>query len=598
MRILLNPERALRPERHSLVALGVLVLLPMFVLGLAVANPDGEVEGVVLSKDIMLSSAGPLGAVTVVGDSVLLGAALWSPTLPDQLQANGWGPVRFHAGVGDKAGPTGSTSTAGWWIEAWRREGWDAPNVVVNLGANDSALCRTDVACSRRRILDVVEVIGPGHRIWWPMITRNPGSEADAAAWNTALAQIAAERDDFFTWDWPTEMASGGYVSTDNTHLDAAGYRKRSLRMAAAFTDDLARAQQVGGDAALPAPTASPSQFLPLDPVRVVDTRRDAPGRRPDGTEFSVDFGGRLPSGATAVAINVTAAAPGADGYLSAGPCGAANSGSTVNFTRGMSRGAMTVTPLGPDDKVCIFNRGDTDVIVDLQGAFVGGAGASGLTPLDANRRLADTRATGRSAVLVVDTPPGAKAVAVNLTVVNAAEPGWLRAAPCDAVTGVSNVNYGPAEAVAGSAFVATSAQDTICVETSTSADVIVDLTGTFGTGGLAFVPVPPTRMLDTRNAIGGWSPIHGARQTLDVRVAPDNAKAVTGTLTMVAPVAWGYLVGHACGPTPPTSSVNAGAGQALANSLTTGVSDSGRLCVYSQPATQSLFDVTGWWVP
>ncbi len=66
----------------------------------------------------------------------------------------------------------------------------------------------------------------------------------------------------------------------------------------------------------------------------------------------------------------------------------------------------------------------------------------------------------------------------------------------------------------------------------------------------------------------------------------------------MVAPVASGYLVGHACGPTPPTSSVNAGAGQVLANSLTTGVSDSGRLCVYSQPATQSLFDVTGWWVP
>jgi hypothetical protein len=570
----------------------------MFVLGLAVANPDGDVEGIVLSKDIMLPSVGPLGAVTVVGDSVLLGSGLWGPTLPDQLQANGWGPVRFRAGVGDKAGPIGGTTSAGWWIETWRREGWDAPNVVVNLGANDSGLCRTDVACSRKRILDVVESIGPGHRIWWPMITRNPGSESDAAAWNAALAQIAAERDDFFTWDWPVEMASGGYVSNDNTHLDVVGYRQRSLRMAAAFTHDLARALRVGGDAVLPAPTAAASQFLPLDPVRVVDTRHDSPGRRSDGTEFSVDFGGLLPSGATAVAIGVTAAGPGADGFLSAGPCGTANSGSTVNFTRGVSRGAMTVTPLGPDDTVCIFNRGETDVIVDLQGAFVGGVGASGLVPLDANRRLVDTRTTGRSAVLVVDTPPGATAVAVNLTVVSAAEAGWLRAAPCDAITGVSNVNYGPVEAVAGSAFVATSEQDTICVETSTSADVIVDLTATFGAGGLSFVPVSPTRMLDSRNAIGGWSPIHGAGQTLDVRVAPDNAKAVTGTLTMVGPLASGYLVAHACGPTPPTSSVNAGAGHALANSLTTGVSSSGRLCVYSQPATHSLFDVTGWWVP
>jgi hypothetical protein len=50
---------------------------------------------------------------------------------------------------------------------------------------------------------------------------------------------------------------------------------------------------------------------------------------------------------------------------------------------------------------------------------------------------------------------------------------------------------------------------------------VIVDLTGTFGDGGLSFVPVRPTRMLDTRNAIGGWSPIHGSGETLDVRVAP-----------------------------------------------------------------------------
>ena len=28
----------------------------------------------------------------------------------------------------------------------------------------------------------------------------------------------------------------------------------------------------------------------------------------------------------------------------------------------------MTVTPLGPDGRVCVFNRGETDVIVDLQG--------------------------------------------------------------------------------------------------------------------------------------------------------------------------------------------------------------------------------------
>jgi lysophospholipase L1-like esterase len=571
--------------------------LALVAVGLVVANPDGSAEGVVLSKDITLPAVGPLGPVTVVGDSVLLGSALWSPTLPDQLQASGWGPIMFRAAVGGQAGPTRGTTSAGWWIETWRQQGWDAPNVIVNLGANDSGICRTDVACSRRRILDLVEVIGSGHRIWWPMITRNPTGTAEAVAWNTALTQIAAERDDFFTWDWPTEMAVGGYVSPDNTHLDAAGYRRRSLRMAAEFTGDLARATRVGGDAELPVPAASASTYVALAPTRVVDTRHDVAGRRPAGSELVVDFGDRLPAGTNAVAIGLTAVTPDAAGYLSAGPCGTSNDGSSVNFTPGGARAAMTVTPLGSDGRACVFNSTGTDILVDLQGVFVDGGGESRFTPLATNQRLIDTRATGRSRVLVVDTPPEATAVAVNLTVVGAAEPGWLRATPCDAVAEVSNVNFLPTEAVAGSAFVATSPQDTICVETSAPADVIVDLTGTFGDGGLSFVPVRPTRMLDTRNAIGGWSPIHGAGQTLDVRVAANGAEAVTGTLTIVGPMRAGYLTAFGCGPTPATSSVNADAGRALANSLTTGVSDSGRLCVYTDPVTHSLFDVTGWWV-
>lgn len=593
-----NRARLRRVGRHLRVAAGVILLVPALVIGIGAVHPDGAAEAEELAKDIVLPTAGPLGAVTVFGDSVLLGSGLVGPTLPDQLQAMGWGPITFRAGVGNRAGPPGNPSTAGWWIQHWRASGWDAPNVIVNLGANDSGICSDDVACARRKILDVVDTIGAGHRIWWPMITRHPVYESDAVAWNTALTQIAAERSDFSTWDWPAEMATGGYVSPDYTHLDAAGYRRRSLLMATAFTNELARATRVSADADLPAPTAAASSYVPVAPVRVVDTRREAPGRRPDGSELAVDFGGRLPAGATAVAISVTAAGPSTDGYLSAGACGRPNTGSTVNFTRLTDRGAMTVAPLGADGRVCISNRGATDVIVDLQGAFVAGAGRIGFSPLAANQRLVDTRASGRSQVIVVDTPPSATAVALNLTVVNAVAPGWVRATPCDGVTEVSNVNFGPLEAVAGSAYVTTSAQHTVCVETSTSADVLVDLTGTFGTGGLSFVPVPPTRMLDTRNATGGWSPIHGAGQTLDVRVAPAGAKAVTGTLTIVGPVTAGYLVADACGVTPPTSSVNAGTGQVLANSLTTGVSDAGRLCVYSHPVTHSLFDVTGWWVP
>ena len=125
----------------------------------------------------------------------------------------------------------------------------------------------------------------------------------------------------------------------------------------------------------------------------------------------------------------------------------------------------------------------------------------------------------------------------------------------------VSNVNFGPTEPVAGSAFVPTSDDDTICVAASTSVDVIVDITGSFTAGaGLRFVPAEPSRMIDTRSGVGGWAPIHGRDQTIDSRVAPADAEAVTGTLTIVSPVTGAFLTAYGCGTPPATSSVNADA--------------------------------------
>ncbi len=558
-----------------------------------------EVAGsIVMAEDIHLPIDRPLGPVTVIGDSVLLGSGLYSPTLPDRLVEHGWGPVRYRGAVGMTAGVGTTSNDAAWWIRHWRAQGWDARDVIVNLGANDSGICGINQACARTRILAVLDEIGFGHRIWWPKITRTQTSPdlQQQQAWNAALDQLAAARPDLYTWDWPAELASGGYgPASDYVHLSPAGYRKRSETIAQAFTHDMTRSVRVGGDAPLPVPAAGPSTYVPLVPERVIDTRSQDPGRRPAGSVLTVDFGALIPAGASAVAVNVTATGAAAAGFLAAGGCGAPIAGSTVNFERDVDRGAMAITPLGTGDDLCVFSSADTDVVVDLQGVFVGDGGV-GLHPLAVQDRLADTRATGRQGRLVLDTPPGASAVAVNLTVVGAASAGWLRAFPCDATTEVSNVNYGAGEAVAGSAFVRTSADDTICVETSVSADVIVDLTGTFGAGGLSFVPVAPTRMLDTRSAIGGWAPIHGNGQTLDAGVVPPGAAAVTGTLTMVEPLGGGFLTGHACGELPPTSSVNAAPGEVLANALTAAVSGSGRLCLYAWPTTHTLFDVTGWW--
>ncbi len=579
-------------SRLRLALVGVLALSTLTVAANA-STPDGVVEAA--PRQIDISAPGPLGAVTVFGDSVLLGSALWGPTLPDRLAERGWGPIKFRAGEGYNA-RSGSFGVRTW-LSTWRSQGWDAPNVLINLGANDSGICNTDITCARRYIQGVIDEVGPGHTIWWPQITRLFTARAQQDTWNQALQEFADTRSDFFTWDWPAELSQ--YRSSDGTHLSADGYRTRSVRMAELFTRDVARARRTGDAAPLPEATASPATFVSIPATRVADTREGGSGPMvPGATEF-IDLDGVVPSDASAVALYVGAARTRSKGYFAAGPCGRPISGSTVNYAPFTAIGAPTIVALGADDDVCVFSSGDADLVVDVQGAFVDRTDGLTFQPLATPDRLADTRATGRVDEVVVPVPPGASAVAVNLTATRAAQRGFLSAYPCGAAGGAANLNFRPGSAWSASAIVNVSAADTICVSSNVSSDVIVDITGTFAAGsGLRYVPVSPTRMLDTRDGTGGWFPIHGADQTIGTRVAPASAQAVTGTVTMVRPLSRGYVTADACGDDAPTSSANAAAGAVVANSVTLGVTDTGRLCLRTSSTGQTLFDTTGWWVP
>lgn len=591
-----TPIRARRRGAVRWMASAVALVLPVIAVVSTVAEPEGTVFAA--PRQIDKAEVGPFGPVTVIGDSVLLGSAVYGPTLADRLVERGWGPIKMRAGEGYSSGKFGVRQTfrATYWLDLWRAQGWAAPNVIVNIGANDSGFCDTDLVCARDAIMHVVNNLGPGHRIWWPQITRFFTAHAQQDTWNLALRQIAAERSDFFTWDWPAELPL--YQSADGTHLDASGYRTRSARMAEVFTQTLATGNDNGSEATLPVPSAPASSFVSVPAKRIVDTRIDAPGRQTTGDVLTLDFGDSIPADATAVALYVAAARSNSGGYLAAGPCGQPNSGATVNFAVGAARGAPTITAVGSDGTVCVETTGDTDIIVDLQGAFVAGQSGLKLDPLATPQRLVDTRTSGRLTELILAAPPGAAAVAVNLAAIRASGVGFLEAYPCGAPTGVANVNYQPGPPVSGSAIVNVAENGTVCVSSSSPTDVAVDITGSFATtGALSFVAVPPTRTLDTRQAIGGWSPIHGADQVLNVRVAPPSAKAVTGTLTVVRPSSTTFVASYGCVGEPPNASVNAGAGAVAANSLTSGVNANGELCFRSSASTTTIFDTTGWWV-
>ncbi len=580
----------LRSTGHRLAAIA------LAITSFALAPTDTTVASGNV-KEIFITQAGPRGPVTVIGDSVLLGAGLNSPTLPDQLAARGWGPIRFRAAGSGSSGYFGVANEfrSSFWIDLWQSQGWDPKHVIVNVGVNDSGLCNASVSCAYASIMHMVDAIGPGHEIWWPTIVKSNASHH--ISFNTALRQVEAERSDFHVWDWYTEYVQGGYISGDEIHLDPAGYRRRSDVLAQAFTDDFSTARRTGSDVPLPTPNHSVSTYVSMPAVRVADSRIDAATRVSGGSRWAVDFDDLVADDATAVALYVTAARPSENGYLSAGPCEADTSGSTVNFAAGIPRGAPTITALGSSRTVCIFASVETDVVVDLQGVFVAGNAGARMTPLQTPRRLYDTRDTGRLATVVIDVGASVEAVAVNLGAARANGVGFLSASSCDEPGGAANVNFAPGPAVSASAIVPVDTDGTFCVFASQSVDVIVDVTAEFSTNGaLAYQAVTPTRTVDTRFGVGGWLDELGSTQTIDIGAAPATAAAVSGTIAMIRPSGSGFLTADGCTGTATTASVNAASGSIAANSLTSVLAD-GRLCVTSSTGAHVIFDTSGWWV-
>ena len=557
------------------------------------------------TKDLLDPTPRELGPISVIGDSVMLGSLTYSPNLVTRLAEAGFGPIRARAGLGYG---TGAFATPEWsrsslWIEKWRAEGWDAPTVLVNVGVNDAGYCRNDGACAQRAIEHLLAAIGPDRDVIWPNITRSAvGSIDHQGTWNAALASVASRTPRLHLWDWAAVYATGAFPSGDRVHLAPDGYRARNVLLAEVVSAAVARTERTGESRPLPSASTTARPFSPVAPARVLDTRRDRAPVEAGGT-VSVDLSGRVPADASAVAVNITSTGSMSEGYLAAHPCsGAVPDTSNVNHGAGHDRGAHAIVAVGPDRRLCVRTEAAGHVIVDLQGYF-SPTGELGFESLVTPTRLLDTRHSGRpgpDGVVAVPMPAGAEAVAVTLTVTGADRGGFLSAYPCGgAPPDVSNVNFGSDEPVAGAAFVPVGDDGAICILTALAdVDVIVDLTGTFTSdGGLGLVVAPATRLLDTRSGVGGWGPRHARNARVEITAAPPEARAVTGTLTLVAPRGEGFLSAEACDVTSETSSVNALDAQTMANSVTVGVSD-GRLCISSSATGHTIFDVTGWWTP
>jgi hypothetical protein len=120
---------------------------------------------------------------------------------------------------------------------------------------------------------------------------------------------------------------------------------------------------------------AGSASFVAASPARLFDTR-STPGipRLASMQETAVQIGGaQVPVGATSVALNVTAAAPDAAGYIAVYPCGTDPFVSNVNYRAGQVAAAnLAVVKLPADGRICFKSFAPTDLVVDLAGWYVG----------------------------------------------------------------------------------------------------------------------------------------------------------------------------------------------------------------------------------
>ena len=319
-----------------------------------------------------------------------------------------------------------------------------------------------------------------------------------------------------------------------------------------------------------------------------------------------------VPTAADAVVLNAVAVDPSTAGFVSLTTCdhgSAEPATSSVNFRAGNTTANSSIVPLTDGGDVCIFASAPTDVVVDVTG-WLGESGRSTLDLVPGTRVVDSRDGTGGVTRLVpgravtVDlrghVSPAADAAGVNLTVTRPAGAGFVAAFPCERGWdgNSSAINHGAGEDRANNAIVALDPAQTFCLIASTATDVIVDLTAEFGPNGLTFVPVRPTRLLDTRT--GGALLAADAEVPYPVPQAPGSPRpppAASVVITAVGHAAGGFVTSWACGPRPATSTLNPRPLEANANGAIVPVGSDGRSCLYTLNPTNLLVDIGGWWI-
>ncbi|MBR7834957.1 hypothetical protein KDL01_16910 [Actinospica durhamensis] len=376
------------------------------------------------------------------------------------------------------------------------------------------------------------------------------------------------------------------------------------------------------GDSATQSATAftAGSEYTAYTPTRILDTRKGigAPAAAVGaGKTLSLQVAGAgasgdtIPSGITAVVLNVTAVSPTANGVLTVygdedayGDQETLPTTSNVNYKTGQNVPNLVIVPVGANGVVDFHNggsKGNTQILADVAGYFTADQNTDkyvGISPA----RILDTRhgtGTGKVAKIPANgsvtltvagsdngTIPaaGVDAISMNLTVVNGTKNGVITAYPDGEATvpTVSNVNYSAGQTIANMSIVKVGEDGKVVLYNNSSGtvDLIADANGYFSSTttvatASAYLPFDsPERYVDTR-ATDNSSPIEGAVPTgtpIGVPIAEYSYEtAEVFNATVVSPTGNGFLSLYPYNPSsasavPSTSNLNYLTGQTVPN--------------------------------
>ncbi len=375
------------------------------------------------------------------------------------------------------------------------------------------------------------------------------------------------------------------------------------------------------------APPGPRSKFVPVDPARILDTRKGvgapagALAANGSVTLQVAGVGGIPTSGATAVVLNVTAVQSSTRGYVTVYPSDAARpNASNINTEPGMTRPNLVTVSLSPRGQVSLFNsQGSTHLLADVAGYYTQSAGSAYVAVAPA--RILDTRnGTGapRSTVGPKGTikvkvtgvggvpADGVTAVAFNVTAVGPTTTSFVTVYPGGTVRpDASNLNLSRGLTTPNLAIVKVGTDGAVEIfNAAGSTHLLADIAGYFTASGSIFQGLVPARVLDTRSGTGAPKQAVGAGGAITVQVTgaggvPAGATAVVMNVTSVGSTANGFVTVFPAGATRPyVSNLNLKAGLISPNLVVVKLNDQGQVQLYnSAGSTQLLADVAGFYI-